>query len=228
MEEKPNYYSIIPAEVRYDNTLKDKAKLLYGEITSLSNEQGYCYASNKYFADLYKVSTRTITYLIKELMDRGYIESILIYKDGTKEVTQRRLYLWKKTSIPIEENFYRGIEENIQDNNKDINNKNNNKENIKRKFEKPSIEEIQEYCKERNNGINANRFYDFYESKDWYVGKNKMKDWKACIRTWEQRQTPTNKKVIPEWFDKDIKKSNEIDQGDFKEFLKEFRNEEIH
>ena len=228
MEEKPNYYSIIPAEVRYDNTLKDKAKLLYGEITSLSNEQGYCYASNKYFADLYKVSTRTITDLIKELMDRGYIESVLIYKDGTKEVIQRRLYLWKKTSIPIEENFYRGIEENFQDNNKDINNKNNNKENIKRKFEKPSIEEIQDYCKERNNGINANRFYDFYESKDWYVGKNKMKDWKACIRTWEQRQTPTNKKVIPEWFDKDIEKSNEIDQGDFKEFLEEFRNEKIH
>ena len=63
------------------------------------------------------------------------------------------------------------------------------KENIKRKkFIKPTIEEIEEYCQERNNGINANAFYDFYEAKDWMVGKNKMKDWKACVRTWESRK----------------------------------------
>ena len=81
----------------------------------------------------------------------------------------------------------------------------NKKENIKRKkFEKPTIEEIENYCKERNNGINANAFYDFYESKDWYVGKNKMKDWKACIRTWEQRDSK-HKQDIPEWFNKEIK-----------------------
>lgn len=82
------------------------------------------------------------------------------------------------------------------------------KENTKRKFIKPTIEEIQEYCKERNNGINANAFYDFYESKDWYVGKNKMKDWKACIRTWEQRETINKNQVNesePYWFDKELK-----------------------
>ena len=80
------------------------------------------------------------------------------------------------------------------------------KEN-KKKFSKPTIKEIEDYCKERNNGINANAFYDFYESKNWYVGKNKMKDWKACIRTWEQRQKTTkniNGKV-PDWFDKELK-----------------------
>lgn len=61
------------------------------------------------------------------------------------------------------------------------------------KFVKPTVEEIQEYCIERKNGINANAFYDFYESKNWYVGKNKMKDWKACVRTWEQREKPKTK-----------------------------------
>lgn len=77
----------------------------------------------------------------------------------------------------------------------------------KRNFEKPTIEEIQEYCNERNNGINANAFYDFYESKNWYVGKNKMKDWKACVRTWEQR----NKKetIEPKWLHKEIKKEDD-------------------
>lgn len=54
-------------------------------------------------------------------------------------------------------------------------------------FKKPTIEEIKDYCMERNNSVNAEAFYDFYESKNWYVGKNKMKDWKACVRTWEQR-----------------------------------------
>ena len=76
------------------------------------------------------------------------------------------------------------------------------------RFKKPTIEEIEEYCKERNNGINANAFYDFYESKDWYVGKNKMKDWKACIRTWEQRKTQNTNQVnekVPDWYNKELK-----------------------
>lgn len=69
------------------------------------------------------------------------------------------------------------------------------KESIKKesKFVKPTIDEIENYCIERKNGINANAFYDFYESKNWYVGKNKMRDWKACVRTWEQRTKEQNK-----------------------------------
>jgi hypothetical protein len=53
----------------------------------------------------------------------------------------------------------------------------------------PSLEEITNYCQERNNKINPQSFIDFYSSKGWMVGKNKMKDWKACIRTWESRET---------------------------------------
>ena len=61
-----------------------------------------------------------------------------------------------------------------------------------KRFSKPTIEEIREYCRERNNGIDAEKFYDFYESKDWYVGKNRMRDFKACIRTWERREKKDN------------------------------------
>jgi len=56
-----------------------------------------------------------------------------------------------------------------------------------KRFNKPTVEEIQAYCNERYNNVNPQQFYDFYESKDWKVGANKMKDWKAAVRTWEQR-----------------------------------------
>lgn len=55
------------------------------------------------------------------------------------------------------------------------------------RFVPPTIEEVREYCKERDNNVDAERFVDFYSAKGWMVGKNKMKDWKACVRTWEKR-----------------------------------------
>lgn len=104
----------------------------------------------------------------------------------------------------------------------------NKKENIKRKnFTKPTVEEIQAYCKERNNGINANAFYDFYESKDWYVGKNKMKDWKACVRTWEQRNKQNKvEEQLPEWFNKELKNEqmSEQDKQEMNNLLDEIIN----
>lgn len=54
------------------------------------------------------------------------------------------------------------------------------------KFIKPTIEEIALYCKERNNSVDADKFYNYYESKGWVVGKVKMKNWKACVHTWEK------------------------------------------
>ena len=89
--EKPSYYAIIPANVRYDKRLTDKAKLLYGEITCLTNKTGECWASNQYFADLYGVSKQTISNTISLLIKYGYITSELIYKDGGKEVEKRVL-----------------------------------------------------------------------------------------------------------------------------------------
>jgi len=56
------------------------------------------------------------------------------------------------------------------------------------RFKKPTIEEIKSYCRERSNSINAEQFYDFYESKNWMIGKNKMKNWQAAVRTWERNQ----------------------------------------
>lgn len=86
--DKPNYYAIIPAGVRYSN-MKPNTKLLYGEITALTNKKGYCFASNNYFAELYNVNKNTISLWIKELKDFGFIEVELLYKD--KQVIERRI-----------------------------------------------------------------------------------------------------------------------------------------
>ena len=65
----------------------------------------------------------------------------------------------------------------------------------KKKFTPPTVSEVEEYCQERQNRIDAQSFVDFYESKGWMVGKNKMKDWKAAIRTWERQRQNTPKAI---------------------------------
>lgn len=72
-------------------------------------------------------------------------------------------------------------------------------------FNKPTIIEIKDYCLERNNNIDPNSFFDFYESKGWMVGKNKMKDWKAAIRTWELRDNNSKyKKTVKSKLDNQL------------------------
>ena len=74
------------------------------------------------------------------------------------------------------------------------------KENTKRKFIPPTLEEVTSYCRERNNNVDPQRFIDFYESKGWLVGKTKMKDWKACVRTWERNNVAKiYEEVLPSW-----------------------------
>lgn len=91
MGDRPNYYAIIPANVRYDKDLIPNAKLLYGEITALCNEKGYCWATNEYFASLYNVSHKTITSWINSLVEKTFITTEIVYKEGSKEILHRYL-----------------------------------------------------------------------------------------------------------------------------------------
>ena len=178
MKEKPNYYAIIPAEVRYSKTLTPNAKLLYAEITALCNMNGKCTASTQYFCRLYEVSRGAVQNWLKMLDDNGYIDRTVIYKQGTKEIMHRYINLKDKGSVKI-----------MTDNtNINITNTNLTDSNKKALFKKPTLDEVKNYCILRKNNIEAESFIDFYESKDWQIGKNKMKNWKACVRTWESRE----------------------------------------
>lgn len=83
----------------------------------------------------------------------------------------------------------------------------------RKRFEKPSISDIKQYCIERNNNVNAEQFYDYYESNGWKVGKNSMKDWKAAVRTWERNR-----------YDRPVKSKNSKDaaMNVVKELMEEY------
>ncbi|MCD0721296.1 helix-turn-helix domain-containing protein [Staphylococcus aureus] len=127
MTDQPSYYSIITANVRYDNRLTDSEKLLFAEITSLSNKYGYCTASNGYFATLYSVVKETISRRISNLNKFGYLK-IEIIKDGN-EVKQRKMYPLTQSSIPIDAKINTPIDNsvntpidaNVKENNTSIN-----------------------------------------------------------------------------------------------------------
>ena len=87
--EKPTYYGILPVKIRYDERLKPMEKIMYVELTVLTYMKGYCYASNSYFAKLYKVHKNTVSLWLKNLERYGYIDIRYIMKD--KQVEERRI-----------------------------------------------------------------------------------------------------------------------------------------
>ena len=91
-ENKISYYSVIPATVRYDPDLKPAEKLLYSEVTALANKNGYCFAQNKYFADLYNVTNGTVSKWFSHLQKLGYI-NIEIKRNEKQEILARHIYI---------------------------------------------------------------------------------------------------------------------------------------
>lgn len=143
-------------------------------------------------------SKPTIIKALKELVEKGYIIRREEYTNGV----QFNRY---KANLPLLKNFNGGSKEiltgtvkNLNEGSKEtlpnnnINNKNiinsdiGNEEQKRKRFAPPTLEEVKAYCAERKNSVDAERFIDYYTSNGWLVGKNKMKDWKAAVRTWER------------------------------------------
>lgn len=142
-EEKqaPNYYSIIPADVRYHKELRPNEKLLYGELTALTNSKGFCWASNQYFAELYGVSKETVSRWIANLEKFGFVTREII-RDDKNVIISRRIYIapslqnnqdvltqgnenpepLTKMSIPSLQYNQTPIDKKVKENNTSINN----------------------------------------------------------------------------------------------------------
>ena len=123
MADKPSFYSILTADVRYDERLSFFARVLYSDITAMCNVKGYCSAGNEHFADKFKQSKRTVSGTIARLAELGYLRVEGI-RDAGKTVVERRIWVqanaqeaMEKVTDPIEENFQDIKENNTRDNN---------------------------------------------------------------------------------------------------------------
>ena len=144
MEESPNYYAVIPANVRYNENLNSSQKLFYGEITALTQKTGECWASNNYFARLYKVRASSITNWVKQL-EKEKLINVKYIKNG-KEIEKRIITIIGSQNIDNvvnimnegSQNIEEGYSINRKENNTSINNTSNNNKRkyIKEKYGK--------------------------------------------------------------------------------------------
>jgi len=174
----PNYYAIIPASVRYDRELSAAAKLLYGEIAALSNQEGFCWASNTYFARLYETTPRNVRRWIAELVDRGYVHSDV----ETAQGSSRNLYLteaMEKNVLPPGQNRPTPPDENVLHNNKT----NNKKNTIRSEAEATNSQDAEEVRKIYRLYLKCFKLSDTVQTIDQAEKRYKLTDGRrAAIR----------------------------------------------
>jgi hypothetical protein len=106
---EPSFYAIIPATVRYDKRLVANAKLLYGEITCMTHKFGFCYAKNEYFAELYGVSTKTVSEWVQQLVQCGYLKT---FNKQTERGGKRMIYLPETNLTEIKQKLDSALHKN--------------------------------------------------------------------------------------------------------------------
>ena len=195
--DKPNYYATITAEVRYSKKLTPNAKLLYAEITALSSKDGVCWASNKYFSNLYEVSTVTISRWVSSLVENGFINREMIYKKGTKEIDKRYLQL---CNGGINKNVNAPINKNVKDNNTSINNTSINISNRRKDFvlnvmsfdyDKNILNSFVDYWTEPNKSKTKMKF----ELQQTWSTNLRLKNWAKNQKKWDKPKVANKNKL---------------------------------
>lgn len=182
----------------YGNTLNDK------RLLDLRNDYGF-QGIGVYYALLLQVECLgegaqhidTLTGLFNRKVSRKLVQSVLLdyglftvdqlgmvrSKDRIPGYSPEDMTELRRTDaiVPCAENALMGEDKTNQE-----------EITIKLRFRKPTLDEVQAYCQERDNHVDAALFIDYYESKGWMVGRNPMKDWKACVRTWERKRVSRN------------------------------------
>jgi uncharacterized protein YdaU (DUF1376 family) len=156
----------------------------------------------KFFGDKAKLfSVRDKIFKIKDgmLENKNWNEEIKEIKEKSNKRKNAALVRWKKDNLE---------DKKLSTNSKEL-------KKTQSVFTKPTIEEIKNYCLERKNNVDANNFFDFYQTKGWKVGNSPMKDWQACVRTWERRSNQTTQRFMTK---QEINRQR--DQEIYAEFLK--------
>ncbi len=192
---------------RFLRELKPQHKLLWFYILDDCNHAGI------WDVDIEVASIRVGEELIYDMLPQAFLDKIVIFDNGdkwfipefiefqygelnpTSNVHKSVIALLDKYNLEGYMKGSQGVQSTLKDKDKD-------KDIVKAKakvkrFAKPTIEEVVDYCNERNNDVDAEKFYDYYSSNGWKVGKNSMKDWKASVRTWEKNTTQQQKVSQP-------------------------------
>jgi len=192
---------------RFLRELKPQHKLLWFYILDDCNHAGI------WEVDIEVASIRVGEELIYDMLPQAFLDKIVIFDNGdkwfipefiefqygelnpTSNVHKSVIALLDKYNLEGYMKGSQGVQSTLKDKDKD---KDIVKAKVKvKRFTKPTIEEVADYCNERNNDVDADKFYDYYSSNGWKVGKNAMKDWKASVRTWEKNTTQTQKVSQP-------------------------------
>lgn len=183
------YLKLLCESIDHDGNLRFSDQIPYNEemLATITNTN----------VDIVRMAIKLFTQLnMMEIMDDGTFYMNEVQKmigsatqdEHTRESTRLRVQAYRERQKALPDRYSNvtcngelEIEEEI-DKRKEV-----SKDTSKRKFVPPTIDEVSAYCQERNNFVDPERFIDFYESKGWMVGSNKMKDWKAAVRTWEKK-----------------------------------------
>lgn len=236
-ENYPAYYGILTANIRYSKKLSMSEKVMFTEITALSNANGYCSARNKYFAELYEKSEKTISLWLKNLKDCGFIR--IEYKRRGAEVISRKIYptpeheLQKCNSTDYK-NVNRTDYKNVKENNTSINNTsiNNNTTNA-------SVDEISSIGSPSNQDkvLGCGSVYEFYEKNigmtSPYIREDiqyEFDDWmqineseasqiiiealKIAVEAQASNKWRYAKSILKSWEEKNIKSLKDIEADD--------------
>lgn len=225
---KNKNYTVISNYHLKDKNLSLKAKGLLSQMLSLPEEWNYSIPG---LVAINKEKETSIKTTLDELKLNKYLIVTKLYPNQTK--SGRYEYIYDIYEYPKQEVEKQDLEilgvENLGIENLGLNKVLNNKilkNKIKNIYIKPTLEEVQEYCKERKNNVDPKKFYDYYEVNDWIDNKgNKVKNWKQKLITWEKHNTEDNSKT-PDWFNEDIKEVHDIKkEEELKDLLKEFKDE---
>lgn len=191
--EKTKNYTVMSNYHLQDKRLSLKAKGMMSYMLSLPQEWDY---SIKGLTACVKEGQSTVMSILKELKDTGYL--VMVRNNPTKETNGRITWDYILYEIPkIQSIEKQCIEIQCIENqypNKILKEENTKKENTNR-FIKPTLEEVKEFFASKGKKEEAEKFYDYYESKGWLVGKAHMKDWMACGRNWIRNTKSWSKKV---------------------------------
>lgn len=190
--------------------LKGNELLVYSIIYGFSQDGETRFTGGlQYLSDWTNSTKQSCIKCLKSLVEKGYIIKHEKIVNGVKfceyqavkpkSIVVNRVEQGSKQSLTgskqsltggIKQSLPNILDNNILDNNIDSNiGENNNTPKKKEKFKAPTVEEVQEYCTERGNNIDAQHFIDYYSARGWMLGKSHIKDWKACVRTWERNDS---------------------------------------